>query len=235
MNTNWETPLFTIGDYKICLFSYLMAPCAMAYARSQLDDSNIVFNLSCTCLPLNRWLIRTAYGINGDTMEDVATSVCCFPCTVNQMLHTTIARGNPTSDGGMLQNFEKWEVPLNKVHTKGTYYNGANILYSLFCFPCAVGTAMENSVGEHTEAMLSIALYCMLYHKSNLCICVCKYVCMYVYVCLYVFYWCIFMLDTPLWFEICQYVFYKFVYEYLVNTIPNLYQSLLHLYLKLLS
>lgn len=147
MNTNWEIPLFTIGDYKICLFSYLMAPCAMAYARSQLDDSNIVFNLSCTCLPLNRWLIRTAYGINGDTMEDVATSVCCFPCTVNQMLHTTIARGNPTSDGGMLQNFEKWEVPLNKVHTKGTYYNGANILYSLFCFPCAVGTAMENSVG----------------------------------------------------------------------------------------
>ena len=159
MNTNWEIPLFTIGDYKICLFSYLMAPCAMAYARSQLDDSNIVFNLSCTCLPLNRWLIRTAYGINGDTMEDVATSVCCFPCTVNQMLHTTIARGNPTSDGGMLQNFEKWEVPLNKVHTKGTYYNGANILYSLFCFPCAVGTAMENSVGEHTEAMLSIVSY----------------------------------------------------------------------------
>ena len=148
MNTNWEIPLFTIGDYKICLFSYLMGPCAMAYARSQLDDSNIVFNLSCTCLPLNRWLIRTAYGINGDTIEDVATSICCFPCAVNQMLHTTIARGNPTSDGGMLQNFEKWEVPLNKVHTKGSYFNGANILYSLFCFPCAVGTAMENSVGK---------------------------------------------------------------------------------------
>jgi hypothetical protein len=156
METNWEIPLFTVGkielnemytyivyvkvfnrimfvgDYKICLFSFFMSPCAMAYARSQLDDSNIVFNLSCTCLPLNRWLVRTAYGINGDTMEDVVTSVLCFPCAVNQMLHTTIARGNPSTDGGMLQNFERWEVPLTKVDIASQL--PSNISYLLFLY-----------------------------------------------------------------------------------------------------
>ena len=144
MNTEWEIPLFTMGDPKVCLFSFLCPCCAAAHARSRMDDSNLVFNVSCLCLPLTRWLIRTAYNINGDPMEDAATSICCFPCAVNQILHTTMARGNPNpTEAGMLQNYEKWEVPYTKM--VGSF--STNVCYALICPPCAVGTAMENSLG----------------------------------------------------------------------------------------
>ena len=66
MNTEWELSLFEIGELQTCILSYIFAPCAIAYARNQLDESPIIFNLFCTSICTNRWLVRTAYGINGE-------------------------------------------------------------------------------------------------------------------------------------------------------------------------
>ena len=117
INTEWEIPLLTMGDWKTCLFSYLCLPCAAAHARSNLDDSNVIFNACCLTLPANRWLIRTAYGINGDSFDDVTTSLFCAPCVVNQMLHTTIMRRNPSpNDSGMLQNYQVNYISLSLIN-----------------------------------------------------------------------------------------------------------------------
>ena len=140
----------SIGDPKLCVTSFLLGPCSYAYARNQLDDSSLLATLFCTCLPLNRFLIRSAYHIDGSAFEDVIVSLFCFPCAVNQVLQTAIIRRNPARDhAGMLKNSGKWYVPLDRVRQFSRSDRESvdcNLFYSLFMPCCAVGTALENAM-----------------------------------------------------------------------------------------
>ncbi len=77
-------------------------------------------------------MVRTAYGINGDSPNDCFTACFCPCCSANQLYQTTRQRGNPTIDGGLTMNRNQFQVPL------GTF-NLKNCVYSCFCMPCAIG------------------------------------------------------------------------------------------------
>lgn len=87
-----------------------------------------------------RWMIRTAYGIPGSECGDLATSVCCIPCSTNQLYQTASSYGNPTTDGGASQNTSPW-ANMNNGHQCSSCF------YATCCNPCSIGTALNRSVG----------------------------------------------------------------------------------------
>jgi hypothetical protein len=107
------------------------------------------------CVFLNgvvaRWLFRTAYRIEQKTavpgssgpewwVDDWYLGCCCLPCTANQLYQTANRYGNPTRDGGRSFNIQDYR-------TSGTEDFVTNCLYSTFCMPCAVGTALHQAMG----------------------------------------------------------------------------------------
>jgi Cys-rich protein (TIGR01571 family) len=83
---NWEIGLCEIGDPSLCLLSFIAPPCGAAVARHYLDQSPILFNICCLNPIAARWLIRTAYNINGDDVDDMCVGVFCPCCSINQVL-----------------------------------------------------------------------------------------------------------------------------------------------------
>ncbi len=83
--TNWSIGLCEIGDIYLCLYSCLCPFCATASARSKLDSSPFMYNLFCLNHIVARWLIRSAYGIHGDHIEDLLCGLFCPLCSINQV------------------------------------------------------------------------------------------------------------------------------------------------------
>ncbi len=82
---------------------------AIADSRSNLDHSSCYFNLFCINPLVAVWLIRSAYGMKQDLMEDLLY-LCCLPrCYVNQIYQTTIRRKVPTTDGG--REYNRQQLP----------------------------------------------------------------------------------------------------------------------------
>ena len=94
-----------------------------------------------------RWMIRTAYGIQGSPEEDCFLVWCCYCCSVNQMLQTTNALGDPFGPApGM--HLERPDIYLSNSGPLNCQCDDLfNCCYSCFCFNCAVGSALEESVG----------------------------------------------------------------------------------------
>lgn len=136
--------LFEIGDCNSCAYSWLCYWCAKAEARTYLDGSGCLFNLFCMHLAPLRWLVRSAYGI-GDVSdpcgwEDCICACFCPCCTVNQLYQTTVAKGNPTTDGGAAFN-------VNNFSPNSSACDCCMCCYAFFCLPCSVGTIVNDSVG----------------------------------------------------------------------------------------
>jgi Cys-rich protein (TIGR01571 family) len=87
---NWEIGLCEIGDPLLCLLSFIAAPCAAAAARHYADQSSIIFNICCVNPIATRWLLRTAYDISGDAVDDMCIGTICFCCSINQVLKTIL-------------------------------------------------------------------------------------------------------------------------------------------------
>jgi Cys-rich protein (TIGR01571 family) len=135
-------------------FAYVHS--AFAASRSNLDQSSFIFNFFCLgSVPLRsianyllvatliyraRWMIRSAYGIPGDTCSDLLVQCCCIPCSANQLYQTTKSYGNPTYNGGRQYNTGRYaDAPSDGVCCR--------FLYALFCLPCSVGTALKHGTG----------------------------------------------------------------------------------------
>ena len=84
--TQWAVSLFGIGDVGSCLYSWICTPCALAQARTNLDDSSCCFNCCFLTSCPERWMIRTAYGIKGNAWEDCYIPCFCPCCTANQVV-----------------------------------------------------------------------------------------------------------------------------------------------------
>jgi len=177
MNTEWELSLFEVGELQTCVLSYLFAPCAMAYARHQLDESPVIFNLFCTSVCANRWIIRTAYGINGEaaTGRGFTLALIYFAIqiiflliydfghifsNISDMLHSIVffpCVANQTLQTSIIRR--------NPTSNGGRSYNigrwqvpamtffedksswDSNLLFSAMCAPCAVGILLERTIG----------------------------------------------------------------------------------------
>ena len=143
--SDFEIGLFECGDWRSCLCAWVCCPCALASARSHLDDSSYAFNIVCLpvcCITPVRWMIRTAYDIPGDSLGDFCRSTFCPCCVLNQLLQTAFARGNSTMVGGSNHNVRDFSFYF------GTCSDDCrSCLYSNICCPCAVGSSLQTALG----------------------------------------------------------------------------------------
>lgn len=131
---------------KIYLFSYscFCTKCALASARRSLDGSNWWMNFFVLEPTIARYMIRTAYHIEGDVWLDCCLSCCCFPCSVNQLYQTTKQRGNPTPDGGKHANSSAFQFQVGGNSFSDCF---CNCIYAACCLPCATGTILNRAIG----------------------------------------------------------------------------------------
>lgn len=141
-NNSFKIGLCEVGDCESCLFSYCCSCCAIAQARTYVDNSPPIFNFCCMSHVTERWLIRSAYGIPGDACADCYTSFFCPCCAANQAYQTAKERGNPVDNGGRYANVSDFITPL-----PAPTATAKNYMYSCCCMPCAVGDMMERAVG----------------------------------------------------------------------------------------
>ena len=162
----WVIGLCEVGDPASCVLSYICSPCALAYARSNLDDSSCMFNLICMpicCMPVSRWLLRTAYDIEpaqGIEAMDCVESAFLPCCVVNQMFQTSAQYGNTSHGGGYFSNVRDFNLTCGTCKDEivsdfdgcgvcATNYVGHTSLcmYSFICCPCAISEIMDISMG----------------------------------------------------------------------------------------
>lgn len=136
---SWSINLFDVGNNEDCLYSYCCCPCAVAQSRSNLDNSSFLFNFFCTTAVPTRWLIRSAYGIEGRPRDDLI-SLSCPCCSANQLYQTSKRYGNPSSNGGRPYNTDifRGDVKRNWI---------SNCLLSTFCKQCSIGLILQQAIG----------------------------------------------------------------------------------------
>jgi hypothetical protein len=141
-NPNWEIEFCEIGNCGVCCYSYCCTSCALADARHAMDGSNWFVTCCCFGASATRWLLRTAYKIEGNAHWDCWASL--LPCCVaNQALQTAKARG-------MVQDIPQVgpQFNLNErtgFKTRSCSYLVYDCMYALICTPCANGLILQNA------------------------------------------------------------------------------------------
>ncbi|RYG97458.1 hypothetical protein EON65_52850 [archaeon] len=94
--TDWDIGLFEFGNPHRC-FTCCCPGLALAQARTNMDGSDLCFNICCLFPPVTLWLIHSAYGVPC-TYEHIL-QICCFSnCYINRVYQTTVNRGNPNKN-----------------------------------------------------------------------------------------------------------------------------------------
>jgi hypothetical protein len=123
-------------------------------ARTNLDNSSCLFNLMCLpicCMPTSRWIVRTAYDIEGDETDDLFSSLFLPCCTVNQLYQTSKQLGSDSIGGN---DFNVREYYLTETLCRDDLHSLSNNMsncmmcaYSYFCFPLASAQALHDAMG----------------------------------------------------------------------------------------
>jgi len=80
-------------DMGACFYAMCFPQCAVAESRKRYDDSSFILNCLCSGVALNRSVIRTGYGLEGNCITDLLFS-CLLPvCVIAQALQETHTRG----------------------------------------------------------------------------------------------------------------------------------------------
>ncbi|CAM9871769.1 unnamed protein product [Discosporangium mesarthrocarpum] len=83
-------------DISNCAYGTFCPCLALGSVRTQFDGSDCIFNCCC----LNAWtarsIVRQGYNIEGTTNTDFFLTLCCYPCSVVQLLNETQHRGHIT-------------------------------------------------------------------------------------------------------------------------------------------
>ena len=141
----FDVGLLSVGQLSSCFCAYLCCPCALASARSHMDDSSYVFNLACLpvcCIPPVRWMIRTGYDIPGDAWSDCYLSFFCPCCVLNQLLQTAHKRGNTSILGGHDANIREFNFFFGACSS-----DPVSCIYSSVCCPCSTGNSLHTALG----------------------------------------------------------------------------------------
>lgn len=139
---SFKIEICEVGECESCMFSYCCSCCAIAQARTYVDNSPPIYNFCCLNHVVERWLIRSAYNIPGDACADCYTSVFCPCCVANQAYQTAKDRGVPVDNGGRYANVNQFTIPIPPPTA-----TVQNYMYSCCCMPCAIGDMMERAVG----------------------------------------------------------------------------------------
>ncbi|CAM9868010.1 unnamed protein product [Ascophyllum nodosum] len=90
----WKFGLFScFDDCGTCAYGCFCPMPAVGTIRTQMDDSDCLFNCCCLNPFVARSLVRNNYSIEGSDCADLWLTCCCFPCSVVQMLNETQHRG----------------------------------------------------------------------------------------------------------------------------------------------
>ena len=141
-NTEWSITLCAPGACTDCMYAYCCTPCALAQARTNLDGTSCCLNFLLGNAISMRWMIRTAYGIQGDECSDCFTTLCCPCCVVNQMYQTTKTLGDPFGPmpGAHMERGQEW-ASANEPCDCGS------CCCACFCMYCAQGRILQDSMG----------------------------------------------------------------------------------------
>ncbi|CAM9834690.1 unnamed protein product [Ectocarpus sp. 6 AP-2014] len=97
----WKFGLFNcLDDWTTCSYGFFCPMPAVGTIRTQMDDSDWIFNCLCINPFIARSLVRQSYNIEGTDSADCLLTCCCFPCSITQMLNETQHRGNVTGSPG---------------------------------------------------------------------------------------------------------------------------------------
>ncbi|CAN0016752.1 unnamed protein product [Pylaiella littoralis] len=97
----WKFGLFNcLDDCTTCSYAFFCPMPAIGTVRTQMDDSDWIFNCLCINPFIVRSLVRQSYNIEGTDCADCCLTCFCFPCSITQMLNETQHRGNITGAPG---------------------------------------------------------------------------------------------------------------------------------------
>lgn len=129
----WASTLSECDEEKVpsrhWYLSVLCTPCAAAQARSNVDQSHVVFNILCVPPPASYSYIRQLYGISGSWTEDCTHGVCCSMCSTRQAYSESHIRKQVPGKYG--QTSQQWSSKL--LH----WDDCGEVLKATFC-PCIV-------------------------------------------------------------------------------------------------
>jgi len=135
---NWEIGSFDCSIGKDCLSSFICPCFTSAYSRTLFDGSPFIFNLFCVGFIPTRYLIRTAYGINGSISDDILKSILCSCCSANQLYQTVKKKGR-------LEDFHTIKYNFFESHQSAGLCG--DYCKAIVCFQCYAAKALEISVG----------------------------------------------------------------------------------------
>ena len=140
--TDWSISLCAPGSCTECMYAYCCTSCALAQARTNLDGTSCCFNFLFGNAISMRWMIRTAYGIQGDSFSDCYTTLCCPCCVVNQMYQTSKILGDPFGPvpGSHVDRGQAWASANEPCDCSSCFC-------STFCMHCTQGRILEDSMG----------------------------------------------------------------------------------------
>ena len=143
--TEWSISLCAPGTCNDCMYAYCCTPCALAQSRTNLDGTSCCFNFLLGNAISMRWMIRTAYGIQGDDCSDCCTTLCCPCCVVNQMYQTSKILGDPfgPAPGAHLVRGQEWAGANEPCDCLSCFC-------ACFCLYCTQGRVLQDSMGMST-------------------------------------------------------------------------------------
>ena len=135
---NWEIGLFECGSISDCIFACCFPFIASSYTRTLFDGSPFIFNIFCLGFIPTRYLIRTAYGINGSPIDDCSKGIFCSCCSANQLYQTVKKKGR-------LDDYNTIKYNYFESHQNASLC--IDYCKAMVLFQCYTAKALEISVG----------------------------------------------------------------------------------------
>lgn len=135
---NWEVDFFSFGSMSDCILPCCLPFVTSAYTRTLFDGSPFIFNFFCLGCVATRYLIRTAYGIDGTPFDDCLKSIFCSCCSVNQLYQTVKKKGR-------LDDYNTIKYNYFESHQNASLC--VDYCKAMVLFQCYTAKALEVSVG----------------------------------------------------------------------------------------
>ena len=124
--------------------------CAIARARSLVDESNCLFNFFFVNPMVTSWLIKSAYGIPPDACDGWRCQIICGRCLANQIYQTALKNEHPIGTPDVGPAFNKQPIP--------SQWPALSYLCCAFLCPCFVTC---NALRKYIKMPCGLAFCCV--------------------------------------------------------------------------